>query len=78
MEILKISLTNPLKCISVLLATIFFGCHNNHNSKNEARPNVNVILADDMGFSDLGCYGSETQTPNLEKLASEGLSMTQF
>ena len=42
------------------------------------RPNVIVILVDDMGFSDLGCYGSEIPTPNLDKLAAEGLRFTQF
>lgn len=42
------------------------------------RPNIVVILADDMGYSDIGCYGSEIQTPNLDKLASEGVRFTQF
>lgn len=43
-----------------------------------AKPNIVVILVDDMGFSDLGCYGSEIPTPNLDRLASEGLRFTQF
>src|SRR5436309_3153828 len=43
-----------------------------------AQPNIVVILADDMGFSDLGCYGGEIQTPNLDKLAAGGLRFTQF
>ena len=47
------------------------------NSK-ESKPNILVILADDMGFSDLGCYGSEIHTPNLDKLAAEGLRFTHF
>jgi arylsulfatase len=42
------------------------------------RPNIVVILADDMGFSDLGCYGSEIETPNLDRLAAQGLRFTQF
>ncbi len=42
------------------------------------RPNVLVILADDLGFSDLGCYGSEIHTPNLDGLAAGGLKFTQF
>ena len=42
------------------------------------RPNIVLILADDMGFSDVGCYGSEIQTPNLDHLAAEGLRFTQF
>lgn len=42
------------------------------------QPNIIVILADDMGFSDLGCYGGEVHTPNLDKLAAEGLRFSQF
>ncbi len=41
-------------------------------------PNVILILADDLGFSDLGCFGSEISTPNIDRMASEGLRMTQF
>lgn len=44
----------------------------------DAKPNIIVILADDMGFSDIGCYGSEIATPNLDKLAAGGLRFTQF
>ncbi len=43
-----------------------------------ARPNVLLILADDLGFSDLGCYGGEIDTPNLDALAKGGLRFTQF
>ena len=42
------------------------------------KPNMLVILADDMGFSDLGCYGGEIPTPNLDRLAAGGLRFTQF
>src|SRR4051812_47528277 len=42
------------------------------------RPNIVLIMADDMGFSDLGCYGSEIATPNLDRLAAQGLRFTQF
>ena len=42
------------------------------------RPNIIVIMVDDMGFSDLGCYGSEIHTPNLDRLAAQGLRLTQF
>ncbi len=43
-----------------------------------ARPNFLIILADDMGFSDAGCYGGEIHTPNLDRLAANGLRFTQF
>ncbi|WP_462377202.1 sulfatase-like hydrolase/transferase, partial [Rikenella microfusus] len=46
--------------------------------KKDARPNVIVILADDLGFSDIGCYGGEIHTPNLDRLASEGLRFNNF
>ena len=48
--------------------------HNQHSS----RPNVIVIMVDDMGFSDIGCYGGEIPTPNLDALADGGLKFSQF
>ena len=44
----------------------------------ESPPNIIVLLADDMGFSDAGCYGGEIRTPNLDALAARGLRFTQF
>jgi arylsulfatase A-like enzyme len=43
-----------------------------------ARPNIVLILADDMGFSDIGCYGGEIDTPHLDRLARRGTRLTQF
>lgn len=42
------------------------------------RPNILVILADDMGYSDVGCYGSEIRTPNIDSLAARGIRFSQF
>src|SRR6266498_829395 len=42
------------------------------------KPNVVLILADDLGFSDIGCYGGEIATPNLDRLAASGLRLTQM
>lgn len=48
------------------------------HAKKDARPNIIVILADDLGYSDLGCYGGEVQTPSLNRLAENGLRFTHF
>lgn len=42
------------------------------------RPNIIVVLADDMGYSDIGCFGGEIRTPALDRLAREGVRMTRF
>ncbi|MSV29189.1 MAG: twin-arginine translocation signal domain-containing protein [Bryobacterales bacterium] len=47
-------------------------------AQDRKRPNIVLIMADDMGFSDIGCYGSEIETPNLDRLAANGLRFTQF
>ncbi len=44
----------------------------------QSKPNILIILCDDLGFSDIGCYGSEIQTPALDRLAANGLRFTQF
>ncbi|MCX8237811.1 MAG: arylsulfatase [Akkermansiaceae bacterium] len=44
----------------------------------ETRPNIIIIMADDMGYSDIGCYGGEIKTPNLDALAANGMRFTQF
>jgi arylsulfatase len=47
-------------------------------SQKTQRPNVVLILNDDMGYSDIGCYGGEVETPNLDRLAANGLRFSQF
>lgn len=61
----------PLFAILALLTSPTIGA-------GAPRPNFVVIMCDDMGFSDLGCYGSEIRTPNLDRLAAAGLRFTQF
>ncbi len=47
-------------------------------AEDAPRPNIVLIMCDDMGWSDIGCYGGEINTPNLDRLAAEGLRFTQF
>lgn len=60
------------------VVAILLACITALQASNPERPNVLIILADDMGFSDAGCYGGEIQTPNLDSLARNGLRFTQF
>ncbi|MGB6045705.1 MAG: sulfatase-like hydrolase/transferase, partial [Pirellulales bacterium] len=48
------------------------------SAKPPVKPNIVLIMVDDMGWSDLGCYGGEVQTPNVDQLAERGLRFTQF
>lgn len=60
--------------LTIFLATVSQAAlAGKHNS-----PNIVLIMCDDMGFSDLGCYGSEIKTPNIDKLAQEGVRFSQF
>lgn len=58
--------------------TALAGLYLNALAQKDERPNIIVILADDLGYSDMGCYGGEIQTPNLDKLANEGLRFSRF
>ena len=67
-----------MTCINVLFrmllaTTLFSGI-----ALSADQPNIIIVLVDDMGFSDLGCYGSEIETPNIDRLASGGVRFTQF
>ena len=64
-------------CLSITLQ--FFLLANGLCAENKySRPNIVLIMSDDMGFSDIGCYGGEIQTPNLDALAAKGLRFSQF
>ena len=64
----------------VVLSTVpsFFVAHDLLGDDSKTRPNIVIIMADDMGYSDLGCYGGEIRTPNLDRLARGGLRFTNF
>lgn len=63
--------------IPFAMIMLLSGCKENQPAY-EPKPNIIVILSDDMGFSDIGCYGSEISTPELDKLAADGLRFSQF
>ena len=72
---------HPKAVLSVLLrfcTVAFLSAQGSLAATQTARPNILLIMSDDMGFSDIGCYGSEIQTPNLDSLAASGVRFTQF
>jgi len=60
----------------VLVSLLFLGC--NEPTPQDIRPNIILIMSDDMGYSDIGCYGGLIDTPVLDNLAENGLRYTQF
>lgn len=64
---------------ALALSSFVYSCSLQNQEKSKLnKPNIVLILADDMGFSDLGCYGGEINTPNLDLLAKEGVRYSQF
>ncbi len=63
----------------ILITFLLTGCLSKNSNENAPRPNIILILADDLGYGDLSCYGNELiNTPNLDRLAETGTSYTQF
>ena len=66
----------------LLFVLVFVSCKNSSNKTKQLKltqPNIVLILADDLGYGDLSCYGSKRiNTPNIDKMAGEGLKFTQF
>ncbi len=65
---------------AIAFSSMFYSCDaiNKKDNKDKKNPNIILILADDMGFSDIGCYGGEIKTPNLDRLAQNGVRYSQF
>jgi len=67
------------RCVGLLTAALtLVGSWQPVSAAEAPRPNIIVIMADDMGYSDMGCFGSEIATPNLDRLAGGGLRYTNF
>ena len=60
-------------CIALLLCPLAAA-----ERADAPRPNILLIMADDMGWSDIGCYGGEIETPNIDRIAGEGMRFTNF
>ena len=72
-------LVRSLKLIVILLLLVSFTAPSDgFAQETQRRPNIVILLADDMGYSDMGSFGSEIQTPNLDNLANEGVRFTNF
>src|SRR5262245_59125812 len=68
-----------LKVCGVLVLVAAIGLSLGASVIAAEKPNIVIILADDLGYGDLGCYGSPTiRTPNLDRMAAEGLRFTDF
>lgn len=63
----------------ITIAFTSFILHTSHKTNPpEKRPNIIFIMADDMGYSDIGCYGGEVHTPNLDQIAANGIKLKNF
>ena len=67
-----------LICAFSVVVCLLLSTFSTASAQTKEKPNIIVILADDLGFSDIGCYGSEVPTPNLDALAADGLRFTEF
>ena len=63
--------------IFLILISFFFSCSSLEKNK-ESKPNILLIVADDLGYTDLGCFGSEIYTPNINNLSKNGITFTNF
>ncbi len=68
---------NKIVFVFILIAVVITSCQKEDPVRDD-RPNIILILADDMGYSDVGCYGGEISTPNLDMMAENGIRFTQF
>src|SRR4249919_893475 len=68
-----------MRCATLILTALLFAPLFTPGLADEPKqPNIVIIMSDDMGFSDLGCYGGEINTPNLDRLARNGLRFSSF
>ena len=72
-------MTRDLSLLLLSLAVLAIGHAGGKSPAGGSRPNIVLMLADDLGIGDLGCYGNTTlATPNIDSLARDGAKMTQY
>ena len=71
-------MTDKIKMALILMVIAGINNPANSQSKENNKPNILLIVADDLGYTDLGCYGGDIKTPNIDLLARTGLLFTHF
>ena len=70
-----------LQAVAVVTLFLIAGSHlmaGNHQATADNAPNILIVMVDDMGFSDIGCFGGEVDTPTLDRLAHEGIRFSRI
>ena len=75
---ISLASASRIRWVTILISVLSLGSEAQAEKTKPARPNIVLIMADDLGFSDLGCYGGEIDTPNIDRLAKEGMKFSQF
>ena len=70
--------TTNIWLFSLLIATTISCSTPTKNDKVDKRPNILLLVADDLGYADLGCYGGDIETPNIDKLATSGIRFSRY
>ena len=75
----KIECSEKLFYLFIFPGLLLFSCGTpDKNESIDKRPNILLLVADDLGYADLGCYGGDIETPNIDKLAHQGIKFSRF
>jgi len=75
-RLFRCGLNGSWNCLSIFILLMLTGC--NTPGENSRRPNIVLIVADDLGYGDIGCYGGDIETPNIDALAGNGVRFSRF